>query len=93
MAARTEAAPANGTLSQGSEMTALLGALSALRDGDSSVRLPVEWTGIPGKVADAFNEIAELNERMTGELSRLRQSVGKEGRLSQRGALTDASMT
>jgi HAMP domain-containing protein len=72
------------------EMLALLAALTALRNGDASVRLPAEWTGVPGKVADAFNEIAEMNERMSQELSRLSQAVGKEGRLNQRGSLSDA---
>ena len=51
------------------EMVTLLSALCALRDGDASVRLPAEWTGVPGKVADVFNEIAELNQRMTQELN------------------------
>ena len=46
------------------EMTLILGALTALKRGDASVRLPAEWTGVPGKVADAFNEVVELNERM-----------------------------
>ena len=33
------------------QMTALLGALSALKRGDSSVRLPRDWSGLAGKVA------------------------------------------
>ncbi len=73
----------------GNEMSVLLTALTALRNGDTTARLPVEWTGVPGKVADAFNDIAELNERMAQELARLSQVVGKEGRLSQRGSLAD----
>src|SRR4051812_37268790 len=68
------------------EVATLLGALLALRDGNASARLPVEWIGLPGKVADVFNEIAERNERMTRELARLKQVVGKEGRLSERGS-------
>src|SRR5262245_28623763 len=72
------------------ELTELLSALVAFRDGDSSVRLPMTWSGVPGKIADVFNEIAELNQRMTQELVRLRESVGKEGRLTQRGAVAEA---
>src|SRR5205814_4890281 len=34
--------------------------LTALKKGDFSVRLPVTWTGTPGRVADAFNDVAEL---------------------------------
>ena len=62
----------------------LLAALTALRRGDFSVRLPVEWTGVAGKVADAFNDVIELNERMANELERLSRVVGKEGKITQR---------
>ncbi len=58
-----------------------------LKQGDARVRLPVEWTGVPGKVADAFNDVVELNERMAEELARLRAGVGKEGKLKQRAEL------
>ena len=75
----------------GGEMTALLHALNALRQGQPLVRLPVEWTGVAGKVADAFNEVVELNERMAGELGRLSRAVGKEGKLSQRLSIGDVS--
>ena len=52
----------------GSELTALLTALTALKKGMPGVRLPIEWTGVAGKVADAFNEVVEQNERMAQEL-------------------------
>ena len=73
----------------GSEMTALLSALTALRQGRSGVRLPLDWTGVAGKVADAFNDVVEQNERMAEELARLSRVVGKEGKLSQRLSLGD----
>ena len=69
------------------ELTLLLGALTALRRGDASVRLPAHWTGLAGKVADAFNEVVELNAGMADELCRLHQVVGKEGKLKQRASL------
>ena len=50
----------------------------------SGVRLPPDWTGVAGKVADAFNDVVELNEKMAGELGRLSKTVGKEGKLAQR---------
>jgi HAMP domain-containing protein len=71
------------------EMTVLLNALISLKKGKTSVRLPVEWTGVAGKVADAFNDVVELNERMATELARLSRVVGKEGKLSQRASLGD----
>jgi HAMP domain-containing protein/signal transduction histidine kinase/CheY-like chemotaxis protein len=71
------------------EMSALLYALVAMKKGQSDVRLPVDWQGVAGKVADAFNEVIELNERMADELARLSRIVGKEGKLSQRLILSD----
>jgi HAMP domain-containing protein/signal transduction histidine kinase/DNA-binding response OmpR family regulator len=78
---------ANGGL----DTTALLSALIALKKGDFSVRLPIEWTGVAGKLADTFNEVVELNERMARELERLSRVVGKEGKLSQRASLGDVA--
>ncbi len=69
----------------------LLHALTALKKGDFSVRLPMEWTGAAGKVADTFNEVVELNERMAKELERLSHRVGKEGKIGQRGSLGDVT--
>src|SRR5690348_9984245 len=63
---------------------ALLGALAAFRAGDFSVRLPEHWTGVPGKIADSFNDVIARNQRLSDELARLRQVVGKEGRINQR---------
>src|SRR5687767_11420858 len=74
-----------------SEMVALLAALTALRQGRTGVRLPPDWNGVAGKVADAFNEVVELNERLTEELARLSRVVGKEGKLSQRLSMGDVS--
>src|SRR5438309_3486785 len=73
------------------DTAALLSALNALKKGDFSARLPVDWTGVAGKVADTFNEVVELNERMAKELERLSRVVGKEGKLSQRASLGDVS--
>src|SRR5437762_515983 len=77
-------------LAPAQELSVLLAALTALRKGDASVRLPVHWPGLSGKVADVFNEVVELNATMAAELARLRQVVGKEGKLKQRAAVPDA---
>src|SRR4051794_18326294 len=76
---------------QAIDTTALLNALAALKKGNYSVRLPAEWTGVAGKVADTFNEVIELNERMARELERLSRVVGKEGKITQRASLGDVS--
>jgi len=91
-AIQTSANPASSTNgSSGNELTLLLTALTALRDGQTGVRLPVEWTGVAGKVADVFNEVVEQNERMASELRRLSRVVGKEGKLGQRASIGDVS--
>src|SRR5947209_4012284 len=75
----------------GAELSVILGALDALKHGDATVRLPVEWTGVLGRVADVFNDVVERNARMAQELQRLSRVVGKEGKLSKRGTLGDVS--
>jgi HAMP domain-containing protein/signal transduction histidine kinase/CheY-like chemotaxis protein len=72
---------------------ALLNALAKLKSGDFSVRLPFDWVGIAGKVADTFNEVVALNQRMSRELGRLRESVGREGRINQRASLGEVEGT
>ena len=69
----------------------LLAALMAFKRGDFSTRLPDDWTGVPGKIADTFNAVIETNHRMTRELERMVRVVGKEGRISQRASLGEVS--
>ncbi|WP_367874093.1 HAMP domain-containing protein [Luteolibacter sp. Populi] len=64
-------------------------ALTAFKRGDFSVRLPEEWTGIEGKVADTFNEVIRRNQEMAAELARISEVVGVEGRINQRASLGD----
>jgi HAMP domain-containing protein/CheY-like chemotaxis protein/signal transduction histidine kinase len=71
----------------------LLKALQAMRDGDFSVRLPGDQTGIAGKIADTFNEIVASNQILARELERVGQVVGREGKTKHRvsiGALRGA---
>ena len=56
----------------------------AFKRGDFSARLPEDWTGVPGKIADTFNAVIETNQRMARELERIGRVVGKEGRITQR---------
>src|SRR5262245_60543125 len=62
----------------------VLASLQAVRDGDFSVRLPGDWTGLEGKIADTFNEIVAANHKMSQELKRVGQVVGKEGKTRER---------
>jgi HAMP domain-containing protein/CheY-like chemotaxis protein/signal transduction histidine kinase len=75
-AVRGEAVPA--------DLSVILASLRAMRDGDFSARLPGHWTGLAGKVADTFNDIASTNQQMARELKRVGQVVGKEGRTRER---------
>src|SRR5690348_14159033 len=88
-----KARPRNGAQTNGSELDTreLLAALMAFKRGDFSARLPEDWTGVPGKIADTFNTVIETNQRMTRELERIVHAVGKEGRISQRAALGEVS--
>ncbi len=65
----------------------LLGVLAQVKGGDFSARMPLEWTGVAGKVADSLNEVIISNQALEAELARVSRVVGKEGELSQRAVL------
>src|SRR6202789_2077258 len=67
-----------------SDLSVILASLQTMRDGDFSVRLPGNWTGVPGKIADTFNEIVTANQQMAKAQKRVGQVVGKEGRTNER---------
>ena len=69
----------------------LLAALRAFRRGDFSVRLPGDLTGMDGELAEAFNDVVELNDRMTKEFARLGDVVGKQGKINHRARLPRAA--
>jgi HAMP domain-containing protein/CheY-like chemotaxis protein/signal transduction histidine kinase len=62
----------------------LLDALQRVRRGDFSVQLPEDWSGVDGKIAEAFNDIVAANQRIASELKRVGQVVGKEGKTRER---------
>ncbi|HXA41036.1 MAG TPA: HAMP domain-containing protein, partial [Phenylobacterium sp.] len=68
----------------------LLSALRAFRRGDFSVRLPRGHRGINGEIAEAFNDVVELNDRMTREFERLGETVGRQGKINHRARLPAA---
>src|SRR5215469_2730012 len=68
----------------------ILSAMVSFRDGDFSVRLPVDWAGSEGRIAGAFNQVIGQKQRISEELARLSEMVGKQGRLKQRMALPGA---
>jgi HAMP domain-containing protein/CheY-like chemotaxis protein len=64
--------------------TDLLVALMRFKDGDFTARMPADFTGIEGKIADVFNEILGVSARRSEEIARVCRVVGKEGKLKQR---------
>ena len=71
------------------DSASLLKALKAFQRGDFSVRLPMNWLGMAGKIADTFNEVAEMNERLASELDRLNRVVGQQGKITQRASAAE----
>ena len=62
----------------------LLSALVSMRDGNFRKRLTVSGDGVMAEIAAVFNEVADRNLHLTGELSRVRRMVGREGKLTER---------
>src|SRR5216117_3259886 len=69
----------------------LLRVLTDFRKGDFTARLPVDSTGIAGKVYDTINDIIDINARLTKEMERISTVVGKEGKIRHRAALPGAT--
>jgi len=69
----------------------LLKALRQFKRGDFSARMPLNLTGIDGEIAQAFNDVVELEEAMAAEIARVAELVGKEGQFTQRMKLSGAT--
>jgi signal transduction histidine kinase/CheY-like chemotaxis protein/HAMP domain-containing protein len=69
----------------------LLSVLADVSNGDFSVRMPLHWTGVAGKIADRLNDVITANQTLGTELERVSRVVGQEGHLSQRVATRASS--
>src|SRR3954454_12967512 len=69
----------------------LLKALRQFKRGDFAVRMPLNLTGIDGEIAQAFNDVVELEEAKATEIARVAEVVGKEGQFNQRMSLPAAT--
>ncbi|HEY9437285.1 MAG TPA: HAMP domain-containing protein, partial [Streptomyces sp.] len=75
----------NGTVDvDAAALNRLLAALVAMRDGNFRRRLTVSGDGVLTEIAAVFNEVADRNLHLTGELARVRRVVGREGKLTER---------
>ena len=72
------------------DLQQLLKTLAEVKKGNFSARMPIEQTGIAGKIADTLNDIIEMNEQMATELEHIGTVVGKEGKISERASIHNA---
>jgi HAMP domain-containing protein len=83
-AARTRIA--KDTTTNALDTKLLLKTLTALKKGNFSIRLPTDWMGVNGKIADTLNDVIEMIDRHVKELERISRVVGREGKITQRAA-------
>ncbi|WP_174856188.1 HAMP domain-containing protein [Streptomyces otsuchiensis] len=62
----------------------LLSALVSMREGNFRRRLTVAGDGPMAEIAAVYNDVADRNVHLTGQLSRVRRVVGREGKLTER---------
>ncbi|MER5182119.1 HAMP domain-containing protein [Streptomyces sp. NPDC002896] len=67
-----------------SDLRPLLAAMTALRDGDFRVRAPEGADGITAELNAVFNQIADREQHLSDELTRVRREVIRHGRLDER---------
>ncbi|HET9634675.1 MAG TPA: HAMP domain-containing protein [Gemmatimonadaceae bacterium] len=69
------------------DLRRLLSAMRDLRDGDFEVRLPISEEPLLAEIADVFNGIAKLNERLCHEMIRVSTTIGREGQMNDRASI------
>jgi CheY-like chemotaxis protein/HAMP domain-containing protein/signal transduction histidine kinase len=73
------------------ELQVLLAGLRDLRDGEFEVRIPESADPLMAQIADAFNGIAERNERLASEVVRVSTTIGHEGQMNERASIGRAT--
>ncbi|MFY9309485.1 MAG: HAMP domain-containing protein, partial [Bacteroidia bacterium] len=82
---------ANGHNSTDSlDASELLNILIEVKNGNFDVKMPVDKTGINGKIADTLNDIIYNHKKLIKEFTKAQVSIGKEGKLNQRILLPEA---
>ncbi len=75
--------PAGADLDR-AQLKRLLAAMDAMRDGNFRKRLPVSGEGLVTDLAIAYNDIADRQQHILSELTRVQRVAGREGRHSER---------
>ena len=71
----------------------LLRVLLQVRNGNFTVRMPIGEVGVRGRIFDTLNEIITLNEEMMREFTKAGNTIGKQGKLTQRIEVPNAKGT
>ena len=66
------------------DLKELLSVLTEVKNGNLKARMPYDNVGLSGKICDTLNEIISLNEGMMHEFTRAGNTIGKQGKLTQR---------
>jgi len=78
---------ANGMGSRKDQLRRMLHIAKSVRQGNLTVRFPVEEDGLPSEIGEVLNDILDLNENMINEFSRVSTIVGDEGKLTERASI------
>jgi signal transduction histidine kinase/CheY-like chemotaxis protein/HAMP domain-containing protein len=73
------------------ELEELQRGLEAARAGDFTVRLRGHGGGIVAEIFDAYNDVIQMNARMAEGLTRIARIVGREGKMTERLTLAEAT--
>jgi HAMP domain-containing protein/signal transduction histidine kinase/CheY-like chemotaxis protein len=91
--------PRNGSRTKAFESDSLLDdkdllrVLLQVRNGVFTVRMPIGEVGVKGRIFDTLNEIISLNEEMMREFTKAGNTIGKQGKLTQRIEIPNAKGT
>jgi signal transduction histidine kinase/CheY-like chemotaxis protein/HAMP domain-containing protein len=66
------------------DLKVLLTVLARVKEGDFTARVPLDWIGAAGRVAENLNDVIVANQTLEAELGRISHVVGDQGKLSQR---------
>src|SRR5262245_65804739 len=88
---QTHVSAERGLNGQDDPLQQILATVVAFRNNDFTVRLPLSWSSVEGRIAEALNQTMAHEARITDEIARLSVTVGKEGRLKQRLSLPPAA--
>ena len=72
------------------EVEHLLEVLKAVKAGDFRARFEYQPNGILGRVGELLNDIIDLDEHLTSELTRVGKVVGQEGKMHERASVGPA---